>query len=50
MGRNEVLQSFSQIELFRNTVLVYLRGCSTLKGIEMIDGFIHNYRDQLFGD
>lgn len=40
MLRNKVLQSYSQRELFCNTVLIYLRGCATLRGIELIDKFM----------
>lgn len=40
MLRNKVLQSYSQRELFCNTVLIYLRGCATLRGIELIDKFL----------
>lgn len=47
MMRNEVLMSFTQVEVFRNTVLVYLRGCATMKGIGMIDSFLDKYKDQL---
>lgn len=45
--RNEVLASYSQLEVFKNTVMLYIRGCSTLKGIEMIDRFIEKHKSDL---
>ncbi len=42
--RNEVLASYSKLEVFKNTVILYIRGCSTLKGIEMIDRFIEKHK------
>ncbi len=42
--RNEVLASYSKLEVFKNTVMLYIRGCSTLKGIEMIDNFIEKHK------
>lgn len=38
------LTLFSQRELFINTVIPYIRGCATPKGIEIIDRFIDKYR------
>ena len=38
--RNKVLSECPQEEVFRNTVITYIRGCATLKGIEIIDRFI----------
>lgn len=43
MNSRELTQ-FSQRELFINTVIPYIRGCATLKGIEIIDRFIDKYR------
>lgn len=43
MNSDELTQ-FSQRELFTNTVIPYIRGCATLKGIEIIDRFIDKYR------
>jgi len=36
-NRGEFFEKYSQIELFRNTVLCYIRGISTPKGIELIE-------------
>lgn len=33
---------YSQRELFCNTVVLIIRGCSTIKGIEMIDAFLQS--------
>lgn len=41
---NEKMNKYSRRELFVNTVIPYLRGCSTMKGIEMIDRFIEEYK------
>lgn len=41
---NEEMNKYSRRELFVNTVIPYLRGCSTMKGIEMIDRFIEEYK------
>lgn len=40
MVHSEFLEKFSQIELFFNTLIPYIRGCSTHKGIDMIDQFL----------
>ncbi len=47
MLRNEVLASYTKIEVFKNTVMLYIRGCCTMKGIEMIDRFIEKHKDDL---
>ena len=36
----EFFEKYSPVELFKNTALCYLRGISTAKGIEMIEGTI----------
>lgn len=41
--RSTALAQYSHVELFRNTAIVCLRGCSTLKGIELIDKFMESY-------
>lgn len=41
--KNEEMNKYSRRELFVNTVIPYIRGCSTMKGIEMIDRFIEQY-------
>lgn len=38
--QNRLIEEYSQRELFMNTVIPYIRGCSTLKGIEMINGYM----------
>ena len=38
--RNGLVDEYSQREIFVNTVIPYIRGCATLKGIEMIDAFL----------
>lgn len=43
-GREESLGTYPLRELFFNTVIPYIRGLATLKGIEMIDRFSENYR------
>lgn len=39
-AQKNMLSQFSRRELFMNTVIPYIRGCSTIKGIDMIDEFI----------
>jgi ribosomal protein L31 len=36
-GKQEFFQKISPVELFKNTVLCYLRGISTSKGLELIE-------------
>lgn len=49
MFADRYYESFSQRVIFMNTVITYIRGCATLKGIEMIDAFIEKYKTQLHG-
>lgn len=41
---NEEMNKYSRSELFVNTIIPYIRGCATIKGIEIIDRFIDCYR------
>lgn len=43
--QNRLIEEYSQRELFMNTVIPYIRGCSTHKGIEMIDAFLDKLRN-----
>ena len=36
--------NYSMAELFANTVMVYMRGCTTVKGAKIMDDFITRYR------
>ena len=45
--RNKVLTSYPQIEVFRNTVIPYIRGCATQKGVEMMDKFMKEKDNEL---
>lgn len=47
MRRHSSLQKFSQLELFMNTVIPYIRGCATMKGIEVIDRFIELHQEDI---
>lgn len=38
--QNGLADQYSQGEIFLNTILPYIRGCATLKGVEMIDRFL----------
>lgn len=40
ISKNPILQQFSMSEIFINTVVVYLRGGATIKGVELIDQFL----------
>lgn len=44
--RSLALTEYSHVDLFRNTAIVCLRGCSTLKGIELIDKFMESYGEK----
>lgn len=44
--RNDVMANYPNLEVFKNTVLLYIRGCATLKGIEMIDAFIEKHESE----
>lgn len=44
---NSDMNQYSQRELFRNTVIPYVRGCATIKGIEIIDRFMDKYDTQM---
>lgn len=39
------LQIYSQSELFESTIVNLFRGCSTLKGFEIIDAFMKRFHD-----
>ncbi len=41
--KNGFLEDYSQAEIFLNTVIPYIRGCATKKGIDMIDSFLSRY-------
>ena len=45
--RCEGLTRFTQRELFVNTVIPYVRGCATLKGIELIDQFMETFGNEI---
>lgn len=40
MVRNGLITEFPQNELFANTFMLYIRGCATLKGVQMIDEYL----------
>lgn len=44
--RNGLVDEYSQREIFINTVIPYIRGCATLKGVEMIDAFLDAEMDE----
>ena len=44
---NSDMNQYSQRELFRNTVIPYVSGCATIKGIEIIDRFMDKYDTQM---
>ena len=44
---NSDMNQYSQRELFRNTVIPYVRVCATIKGIEIIDRFMDKYDTQM---
>ncbi len=44
MVSSSFLEKFSQVEVFFNTLIPYIRGCSTHKGIDMIDEFLVQHR------
>lgn len=46
---NEVLANAPQVDVFRNTVLPYIRGCATLKGIELMDRFMGEADEKAIG-
>lgn len=37
---SSVVRAYSQQEIFLNTAVTYIRGCATLRGIELIDKFL----------
>ncbi len=41
--KNALWGEYSQAEIFLNTVIPYIRGCATKKGIDMIDSFLNRY-------
>ena len=41
----EQLRQFSPIEVFRHTVFTYLRGCTTPKGMAMMDKFAERWQE-----
>ena len=45
--KDKGMESYSQREIFANTLLVYLRGCATLRGIELIDNFLLQFHAKL---
>ncbi len=45
--QNSLIYEYPQTELFINTVIPYIRGCSTSKGIETIDKFIVKQTEKL---
>lgn len=40
LARNRLIERYSPREIFMNTVILYVRGCATLRGIEVIDRFM----------
>ena len=44
--RSREAYSYSVQDRFINTILFHLRGCCTLKGIELIDTFIEHYKEE----
>lgn len=45
--RTQTLNQYTQRELFVNTILTFIRGCATLKGIEIIDKFVEKYHSRI---
>ena len=45
--KDKGMESYSQREIFSNTLLVYLRGCATQQGIELIDNFLQQFHTKL---
>lgn len=39
---NGLVNEYSKREVFMNTIIPYVRGCATMKGIEMIDNYSFN--------
>lgn len=44
---NETLKNYSLAEIFANTILIYFRGCATVKGVTLIDHFLQNLKEQM---
>jgi len=44
LTRSGVFQRYSHREIFVNTIVPYIRGCATMKGIEVIDRFMEAHR------
>ena len=44
---NETLKHYSLAEIFANTILIYFRGCATVKGVTLIDHFLQNLKEQM---
>lgn len=47
MPQTDMVRVFSQREVFTNTVIPYVRGCCTLKGIAQIDKFLEEVEREL---
>ncbi len=45
--KNRLWEEYSQSEIFLNTVIPYIRGCATQKGIDMIDSFLNRHAQTL---
>ena len=44
---DDKMSSYPQRDIFANTLLVYIRGCATLRGIELIDNFLQQFHTKL---
>ena len=44
---NETLKHYSLAEIFANTILIYFRGCATVKGVTLIDHFLQNLKEHM---
>ncbi|MGM9694419.1 MAG: TetR/AcrR family transcriptional regulator [Alloprevotella sp.] len=44
---NEVLKAYSLPEIFASTIVIYFRGCATLKGVTLIDQFLQQLKEQM---
>lgn len=40
---NDLLKTYSRREVLANTIVPYIRGCATIKGIHIIDDFMSNH-------
>lgn len=45
--QDRLFEKYTQRDVFMNTVIPYIRGCSTLKGVEIIDAFMGKLKNGL---